>query len=45
MAVENSKISTYADDTFGQEASLTLERSFIQNLSKYVSGLKQIKLV
>ena len=48
MAVENFKISMYADDTLfqmRQEASLTVERSFIQTLSKYVSALKQINLV
>ena len=47
MAVENSKISMYADDTFvsNETRSLISERSFIQTLSKYVSGLKQINLV
>ena len=48
MAVKNSKISMYADDTFVSnetKSKLDSETSFIQTLSKYVSSSKQINLV
>ena len=48
MAVKNSKILRMLTTPLfqmRQKVSLTSETNFIQTLSKYVSGLKQINLV
>ena len=48
MAVENSKISIYADETFVSNetrSNLDIREELYSDFIKYVSGLKQINLV